>query len=72
MQWVEGMGIATGLAFDKQGSLYVGDRSGTIFKINPEREIFVFRHARTFGLGISSGIRAERRSLRHRPDDFEL
>ena len=42
MQWIEGMGIATGLAFDKTGSLYVGDRSGTIFKIGPDREIFVF------------------------------
>ena len=42
MQWVEGMGIATGIAFDRAGNLYVGDRSGTIFKINSEREIFVF------------------------------
>ena len=42
MQWMEGMGIATGLAFDKSGSLFVGDRSGTIFKIAPDREIFVF------------------------------
>src|SRR5215831_7687553 len=42
MQWIEGMGIATGLAFDKGGSLFVGDRSGTIFKIGPDREIFVF------------------------------
>lgn len=42
MQWIEGMGVATGIAFDKGGSLYVGDRSGTIFKISPEREIFVF------------------------------
>ena len=42
MQWIEGMGIATGIAFDKAGSLYVGDRSGTIFKIGPDREIFVF------------------------------
>jgi streptogramin lyase len=41
-QWIEGMGIATGLAFDEQENLYVGDRSGTIFKISPEREIFVF------------------------------
>src|ERR1700691_5848096 len=39
MQWIEGMGIATGIAFDKSGSLYVGDRSGTIFKIGPNREI---------------------------------
>jgi sugar lactone lactonase YvrE len=42
MQWIEGMGVASGIAFDKAGSLYVGDRSGTIFKISPEREIFVF------------------------------
>jgi hypothetical protein len=40
--WVEGMGIATGLAFDGQRNLFVGDRSGTIFKISPDRQIFVF------------------------------
>lgn len=27
------LGIATGIAFDKDGVMYVGDRSGTIFKI---------------------------------------
>jgi hypothetical protein len=42
MQWIEGMGIATGLAFDKSANLYVGDRSGTIFKISTDRQIFVF------------------------------
>jgi sugar lactone lactonase YvrE len=41
-QWIEGMGIATGLAFDGEGNLFCGDRSGTIFKIGPDREIFVF------------------------------
>jgi sugar lactone lactonase YvrE len=41
-QWVEGMGVATGIAFDKDENLYVGDRSGTIFKISPSQEIFVF------------------------------
>ena len=41
-QWIEGMGIATGMAFDRAENLYVGDRSGTIFKISPSREIFVF------------------------------
>lgn len=40
--YAEGMGVATGIAFDREKNLYVGDRSGTIFKINPEREIFVF------------------------------
>ena len=41
-KWVEGMGIATGMAFDQESNLYVGDRSGTIFKISSEREILVF------------------------------
>src|ERR1700759_139394 len=41
-QWIEGLGIATGVGFDGGGNLYVGDRSGTIFKISPSREIFVF------------------------------
>ncbi|MEO7650990.1 MAG: IPT/TIG domain-containing protein [Bryobacteraceae bacterium] len=40
--YVEGMGVATGIAFDEERNMYVGDRSGTIFKISPERKIFVF------------------------------
>ena len=40
--YAEGMGTATGLAFDKVGNLYAGDRTGTIFKISPDRQIFVF------------------------------
>lgn len=40
--YAEGMGVATGLAFDEEGNLYCGDRSGTIFKIAPDRQIFVF------------------------------
>jgi len=46
--YAEGMGIATGIAFDGDGNLFVGDRSGTIFKVGPDRgsgvadrEIFV-------------------------------
>ncbi len=35
--YAEGLGIATGIAFDQAGDLYVGDRSGTIFKI-PARD----------------------------------
>ncbi len=37
-----GMGVATGIAFDRQQNLYVGDRNGTIFKIAPDHQIFVF------------------------------
>ncbi|MFB3920318.1 MAG: IPT/TIG domain-containing protein [Terriglobia bacterium] len=40
--YAEGMGIATGIAFDPQENLYVGDRTGTIFKISRDRQIFVF------------------------------
>ena len=40
--YVKGMGIATDIVFDRDDNLYVGDRSGTIFKINNKREIFVF------------------------------
>jgi sugar lactone lactonase YvrE len=28
------LGVATGIAFDKRGLMHVGDRSGTIFKVN--------------------------------------
>lgn len=40
--YAEGMGVATGIAFDRDENLYVGDRSGTIFKIARDRQIFVF------------------------------
>lgn len=40
--YAEGMGIATGIAFDGSENLFVGDRTGTIFKISRDRQIFVF------------------------------
>jgi sugar lactone lactonase YvrE len=40
--YAEGMGVATGIAFDAAENLYVCDRSGTIFKIARDRQIFVF------------------------------
>ena len=40
--YVEGMGVATGLAFDADDNLFVGDRSGTLFKVGRDRQIFVF------------------------------
>jgi sugar lactone lactonase YvrE len=33
------LGIACGLAFDRKGVLYVGDRSGTIFAVQPDRTV---------------------------------
>lgn len=40
--FAEGMGVATGLAVDGSDNVYVGDRTGTVFKINQKREIFVY------------------------------
>ena len=40
--YAEGMGVATGATFDSLGNLYVGDRSGTLFNIDPDRKIFVY------------------------------
>ncbi len=40
--YAQGMGVATGIAFDRVQNLYVGDRNGTIFKIAPDHQIFVF------------------------------
>jgi hypothetical protein len=40
--YAEGMGVATGIAFDRVQNLYVGDRNGTIFKIAPDHQTFVF------------------------------
>ncbi|HVN79997.1 MAG TPA: gluconolaconase [Terriglobia bacterium] len=40
--YAKGMGVATGIAFDANDNLYVGDRTGTLFKIDRKREIFVF------------------------------
>jgi len=40
--YAEGMGVATGMALDGEGNLYVGDRTGTVFKIGSDRQIFVF------------------------------
>jgi sugar lactone lactonase YvrE len=33
------LGIACGLVFDRRGVLYVGDRSGTIFAVQPDRTV---------------------------------
>lgn len=41
-KWVDGLGMATGIAFDSKGDLYVGDRSGTIYRVTPDRNASVF------------------------------
>ena len=40
-KYVDGLGLATGLVFDSQQNLLVGDRGGKIYKINSDQEISV-------------------------------
>ena len=40
-KYADGLGLATGLVFDPQGNLLVGDRSGKIYKINSSRKTSV-------------------------------
>ena len=72
MQWIEGMGVATGLAFDRAGNLYVRRSQRNDFQDRARTRDFRLRHAGTFARRISSGVQPVRRSVRHRPDDFEL
>ena len=40
--YATGLGIATGLCFDPEGLMYVGDRSGTIFRVRDFAEVETF------------------------------
>jgi sugar lactone lactonase YvrE len=40
-KYVDGLGLATGLVFDSQKNLLVGDRGGKIYKVSPKQEISV-------------------------------
>ena len=40
-KYVEGLGLATGLVFDSQQNLLVGDRDGKIYRVSPKQEISV-------------------------------
>jgi len=37
--FADGLGIATGLAFDRQGTLFVGDRAGGIYAVEPQGSV---------------------------------
>lgn len=41
-KFVDGLGIATGLVFDSAGYLFVGDRSGFVYKVSPHGEASLF------------------------------
>jgi len=41
-KFVDGLGLATGLAFDSQGNLFVGDRGGVVYRVTPAGEASTF------------------------------
>ena len=41
-KYIDGLGLASGLVFDSQDNLLVGDRGGTIYRADPNRNISVF------------------------------
>ncbi|HXK60850.1 MAG TPA: gluconolaconase [Acidobacteriota bacterium] len=40
-KYVEGLGLATGIVFDRDGNLIVGDRGGTLYSVSPDRRVSV-------------------------------
>ena len=70
--FAEGLGVATGITFDREQSLYVGDRNGTIFKISRDQQMFVFA---TLEMSVSAyhlAFGSARRSVRHRTQRSRL
>jgi hypothetical protein len=40
-KYIEGVGLATGIAFDTDGNMILGDRGGTLYRISQDRQISV-------------------------------
>lgn len=40
-KYIDGLGLATGIVFDTDGNLILGDRGGTLYRISPDRQISV-------------------------------
>ncbi len=70
--YAEGMGVATGIAFDPEENLYVGDRSGTIFKISRSRQIYVFATLEPSIAAYHLAFGPGKLSLRDRSHYFQL
>ncbi len=41
-KYADGLGLATGLAFDSAGNLFVGDRGGLVYRVAGDRSVSVF------------------------------
>ena len=44
-RYASDLGIATGIAFNKSGEMFVGDRSGTVYEVSSIRIPKAFCHA---------------------------
>ena len=64
--------IATGMAFDAEENLYVGDRSGTVFKIARDRQIYVFATLEPSVSAYHLAFQLHRHTVYHRSNHFEL
>lgn len=40
-KYIDGLGLATGISFDHDGNLILGDRGGTVYRISPDRQVSV-------------------------------
>jgi len=38
-KYIEGLGLATGIVFDADGNLILGDRGGSVYRISPDRQM---------------------------------
>ena len=66
------LGVACGLAFASDGTLFVGDRSGTIFRVDRRRPDDDVRDAAGERRGVSSGVRPDDVALRDGADAVAL
>ena len=60
------LGVACGLAFAPDGTLFVGDRSGTIFRVDRDGTRDDVRDAAAERRRVSPGVRPRRRAVRRR------
>jgi len=62
--------VACGIAFDSEGTLFVGDRSGRVYAVNVETGVKRDLHSSNRVFRIPSGFRRSRSSIRDRANFF--
>ena len=70
--FIEGMGVATGIVFDDEDNLYVGDRSGTDLQDQSQPADFRLRDPGTFHFRLSSRLGTGPPSLCERTDHVQF